>query len=98
MFGATVPEATIYKDSYLCGAKDHVCSSIDFMFRSDIDCILQPGLVYEAPQLQLGSSVNSFVRPHDITHSFRAGFRSAHPGGHKRFVPEILTLWTTGLG
>ena len=49
MFGAAVPEANIYKDSYLCGAKDHVCSSIDFMFRSDIDCIPQPGLVYEAP-------------------------------------------------
>ena len=92
MLGAAVPEATIYKDSYLCRAKYNICSSVDFMFRSDIDRISQTRLVHEAPQLQLRSSVDSFVRPHDITHSFRAGFRSAHPGGHKRFVPEILTL------
>ena len=83
MLGAAVPEATIYKDSYLCRAKYNICSSVDFMFRSDIDRISQTRLVHEAPQLQLRSSVDSFVRPHDIAYSGGAGFWSLNLGGHK---------------
>ena len=83
MLWATVPETTIDKDSDLCRAKHDVGSSIDFMFWSDIDRVTQSGLVHEAPQLQLGSSVNSFVRPHDIAYSGGAGFWSLNLGGHK---------------